>query len=33
MRVDLEVYNDFLLYKGFEIFCIKAGYERIFKGE
>ena len=28
MRVDLEVYNDFLLYKGFKIFCIKAGYER-----
>ena len=28
MRVDLEVHNDFLLYKGFKIFCIKAGYER-----
>ena len=28
MKVDIEVYNDFLLYKGFEIFCIKAGYER-----
>lgn len=28
MRVDLEVHNDFLLYKGFKIFCIKVGYER-----
>ena len=28
MKVDIEVHNDFLLYKGFKIFCIKAGYER-----
>ena len=28
MRVDLEVRNDFLLYKGFEIECIDAGFHR-----
>ena len=28
MRVDLEVHNDFLLYKGFQIECIDARYER-----
>ena len=28
MRVDLEVYDDFLLYKGFEIECIDAGFYR-----
>ena len=28
MKIDIEVYNDFLLYKCFKIFCIKAGYER-----
>ena len=28
MKIDIEVHNDFLLYKGFKIFCIKAGYER-----
>ena len=28
MRVDLEVHNDFLLYKGFQIECIDAGFHR-----
>ena len=28
MRVDLEVYDDFLLYKGFKIECIDAGFHR-----
>ena len=28
MRVDLEVYDDFLLYKGFKIDCIDAGFHR-----
>ena len=28
MKADIEVYNEFLLYKGFKIQCIKAGYER-----
>ena len=28
MRVDLEVHNDFLLYKGFQIECIDAGFYR-----
>lgn len=28
MKVDIEVHEDFLLYRGFTICCIRAGYER-----
>ena len=28
MKVDIEVHNDFLLYKGFKIECIDAGFYR-----
>ena len=28
MKVDIEVHKDALIYKGFKIYCIKAGYDR-----